>query len=142
MICPFITGSETGDIFLSARETLPLPIGPVGAPFSSSPRVPLETPPPQLPAMSSWCLMHRQRLAAVILHCLVEFWTRSPPNRPPPHHPPPPFWLIYHLAGHPCVRLRKKVGVCGSSGVFIACHRNQWFLCLLLTRLSYCIQSS
>ncbi|VUZ56092.1 unnamed protein product, partial [Hymenolepis diminuta] len=56
-------------------------------------------------------LVQRHQLATVILSTLVEFWqkqlNRTVFEMNSISHPLiPPFWLIYHLIGHPCTKFR------------------------------------
>lgn len=53
-------------------------------------------------------LNQSRRLASVLLCCLERFWSNIDAKRNPCSGLPP-LWLIFHLAGHPCVCFRQSV---------------------------------
>lgn len=96
-------------------------------------------------AISPFRLTQRHQLSGVILSALVEFWTKSS-KRPSVegssishfYITTPPFWIVYHLAGHPCNTFREYV----ISLVNFAAHINDYswlfIVVLLMFRLSNC----
>ena len=67
------------------------------------------------PTISLLQLSRRHRLASLTLSVLVEFWKMAAEKSEVAAKQSktdlliPPFWLIYHLAGHPCVKFREWV---------------------------------
>uniref|UniRef100_A0A5K3F4P4 BEACH domain-containing protein n=1 Tax=Mesocestoides corti TaxID=53468 RepID=A0A5K3F4P4_MESCO len=101
---PISSSSATMDIFLSIRDE-------THHPGDSDTLCGIGQ---QTPVISSMQIVQRRRLSALILSCLVEFWQirreqefciDSESNS---ILSAPPFWLVYHLAGHPCVRFREQ----------------------------------